>query len=221
VTPTSEYTFRISIDVPEGRAGMQPSLALAYASILSTVQVIDGLPTIGRRVDGNRLSFADLNGDGIRSTFVFACEPTGLRSSEALSEACVPLDPPAAGAGQRWDQYSFRVADIDGDGADDILAFLPGRVRAQRFHLNAQQKLAAAPFDLPPPDALGDFNGDGLLDLLRLNVDGLFVYRQQGPGATDRIRAVSDEGATYPRVLCAARTTTAGRRGARKAQPRR
>jgi hypothetical protein len=47
VTPTGELTYRIPLDVPPGRAGVEPDLALAYAN-----RTGNGLLGVGWELDG-------------------------------------------------------------------------------------------------------------------------------------------------------------------------
>jgi RHS repeat-associated protein len=121
---------------------------------------------------------------------------------------CLQITLPDA-AGSDLSNWTLQVADLDADGRDDfVLSFRPVGYPAQAaggpaphvllVRLNAQEALEQVELDVAPPDAIGDFDGDGLLDLAsRQTADNAWhVYQQTGIGTNDRMIASADEGDT-------------------------
>ena len=156
---------------------------------------------------GATQAYADMNGDG-ESDWVLLTKgiPAPGFNSLSIHDGAAwgggfVTDPTTPGYGA-----SMRVADLDGDGRDDLLVASapptdpPGGT--QRLRLDAAGALEDLPFDAPMPDAIGDFNGDGLLDLAHYRSgpeSGWTIYRQTGSGTVDRLRAVGDEHDPVPR----------------------
>lgn len=191
-----------------------------------------------------RMQLADLNGDGLRDALYPFGPDTMIRWN--LGNGFGPLMPwaspilPVASADLTPD-LGLRAADLDGDGIEDLISFNNGddppmepktrvfRVRSgqwEQAELNVDGSLpkravdeeGRAPGDGWPYCATGDFNGDGLVDLVRAHVrrlggdDPLIAFKlwvsiqQQAP--SDVLSEVSDEDATTPQqTISYARTT--------------
>lgn len=153
----------------------------------------------------------DYNGDGLQDT---------LMMSKVQGADSVMLW--NTGAGLFWDgkavqiplgslpatEENVQVADVNGDGRDDVVGFrseIDGPVQKYVAIMLSKgdgtfsvDEVTAGPIDRMAK--LGDFNGDGLLDLLRAEKTALKVMIQNAPqsGGT-RISDVRDEDAPYSR----------------------
>jgi RHS repeat-associated protein len=159
--------------------------------------------------------YGDLNGDGLRDYL----QLTGQSALEATSRLCVqwntgrtgstgigaipsaaPLfdddDAPCISLGEAGIARMI-VVDLDADGKDDVLFARGNELTLVR--LNAQRELYATTLDIPFASAqLGDFDGDGRLDVAHWT-PGFFFGVERGTTETaDRLIAVSDEGSAGP-----------------------
>jgi RHS repeat-associated protein len=180
-----------------------------------------GHPQSAGPAPGGLSAFADLNGDGLHETVTARVDvqndavEIGVSGNDwppyetALDLLTIPWD---ASTALDPNKFSLLVADLDGDGRDDVIVSYRGTPgSAVRVWLDTSGALAQAPLGAPPPDAVGDFDGDGLLDLLvwagspwSTSDEGetstsWTVYRQTGGGTSDRITSVSDEGGAEAR----------------------
>jgi YD repeat-containing protein len=118
------------------------------------------------------------------------------------------------------DTWRLQVADLDADGRDDIVVtYLPAgwpdavqdpksRPLVRVFgSVNHEQPASPGDYSSPfkaslvaPPDAFGDFDGDGKVDYAAYDrlIGHWRVFRQTGIGHIDRIVSVADEGDESP-----------------------
>lgn len=157
---------------------------------------------------------ADLNGDGLRDA-LFLDDGIGAHVRWNTGNGFGPLTllvngPYRNGGLDPGADGGTRVADVNGDGREDIIAFrnIPGpRILV---YLSRGDGTFAPPVDIgQSPGTLhaiagwstsqiGDFNGDGRLDLVVVDDRHLRVLRQR-PGNVDILTGIQDEGHVRPR----------------------
>lgn len=177
--------------------------------------------------------FADFNGDGLDDALLL---PRGADAAVAPAlwwntgngfypdphALAIPHDDYAADTHGNAGDIGIRIADMNGDGRADIVAFhatpapaitlmLSNGDGTFRTHDYAFDPGTPVPSDDGSTDLpigngmrgwttsqLGDFDGDGRVDLVRI-VNGELRLLTQTPTFTDRIDAVFDEGTAWPR----------------------
>ncbi|MEO5729405.1 MAG: VCBS repeat-containing protein, partial [Byssovorax sp.] len=136
--------------------------------------------------DTNFAAFGDTNGDGVRN-------PVGYldgKGTICLESVCQYFD--LYKLEMKPEEWHVETADLDSDGQDELLLIhTAGNREVLLFRLNAQGGIDRSDAPFLAPTALGDFNGDGLLDVLVADDDSpsATVYRQTGSGTVDRIVA--------------------------------
>ncbi len=128
VTPTGDYVYRLPIEVPEGRAGMQPSLALAYSSRGSNGYLgvgfhLEGLSEISRCP---KTLATEGKADGVHF------EESDAYCLDGHKLVAVPGDGSAGGAEYRTEDETFtRIVSVVEEGRiTRFRAFLKGgRIR--------------------------------------------------------------------------------------------
>jgi hypothetical protein len=174
--PTIAITSTVaSIATADFNGDGVPDLAVIVPNAISPLQILLGdpsqpgqfLPVVGYSFPNARYATAlivgDLNGDGFADLMA-----TGLNVAILLNDPTHPgqflnTTPPSFGNSTATPAF---IADLNGDGAADIVwgnSYLPGDPA------NPGQFLAPVSLNLTLPndvEAVGDFNGDGLPDLL-------------------------------------------------------
>ena len=155
--------------------------------------------------DGGKAAYADTDGDGVRNAVSFNDHGIFFERGRPdyagypnIGEA-LPID------WQGLDHsdltaWRLEVADLDADGRDDLMLVhkAPDR-KVLLFQINAQGVIHESLAPFLAPAAIGDFDADGLLDLVvegdkGQKEDTVTVYHQAGTGSTDRIVAINDAG---------------------------
>jgi RHS repeat-associated protein len=166
------------------------------------VTMYRALPTA---VSGYAMRTGDFNGDGLADTLLLPTDPS--------QPATIAWN---TGAGPRLDSHSIaiprdqyndvRIADVNGDGRDDLVAFGSQTVLLLSMGDGTfVSGVIAADSGTIVPGAgrtttqLGDFNGDGRVDVVRVVNDQLSLLTQSSIVGIDKIKAVRDEGAVLPR----------------------
>ena len=145
--------------------------------------------------------YADTNGDGIRHVAGYDA-PSGkmfLEGNTPWPPSEVVEFPPGIDLSKPQD-WRLDAADLDGDGKDEVLFIhMTDERKVLRFSFTESSgyngtNVIQSNVPFRAPSVIGDFDGDGLLDVLA-NKDGIAtVYHQTGPGRIDRIIAVNNAG---------------------------
>ena len=146
----------------------------------------------------------DFNGDGLADSLIVPPVDGFLRYGRVLWNT---------GAGLRLGPYEvalpaqqtdLRIADLNGDGRDDIVAFHAATtVSISRGDGSFTSGDIAADGGANDPEVgrstsqLGDFDGDGRADIVRITNNQMTVLTHNSTGFEERMTAVSDEGATH------------------------
>src|SRR5512132_3386174 len=147
--------------------------------------------------DTNFAAFGDTDGDGVRNPVGYLYD----KGTICLERTCHFFDLHALAI--KPEEWHVETADLDSDGQDELLlVHTAGKREVVLFRLNAQGGIDRSDAPFPAPTAIGDFNGDGLLDILVGDANAssgntaqpAIVYRQTGSGTTDRIVAVHNAG---------------------------
>jgi RHS repeat-associated protein len=179
--------------------------AISSTSMTFTALNVTMYRALPAAVSGYVMRTGDFNGDGLADTLLVPSDPS--------QPATIAWN---TGGGPRLDSHSIaiprdqyndvRVADVNGDGRDDLVAF-----GAQSVLLMSMgdgtfvSGVIAADSGTIVPGAgrtttqLGDFNGDGRVDVVRVVNDQLSLLTQSSIVGLDKIKAVRDEGAVLPR----------------------
>lgn len=170
------------------------------------------------------LQFADLNGDGLRDLLLVRTGLTlGVRYNTgngfgAIVDLAVSTGFYVADEGDP----GVQVGDFDGDGREDLITFSDSPVRRTLLHLARGASFFTIDLGVDPGfrsgynagwtfPKLGDFNGDGLLDVALVysetsgtpesgqSIESWIRVLQQRPGASDVVTEVWDEASAAAR----------------------
>jgi RHS repeat-associated protein len=183
-------------------------------NVTSTSSVVGGVTYFHALMaaTGYKLTYGDFNGDGLQDTLLAAAK---------IDPATGNWDRPGAlawntGAGLALDPHpvhlpvgntELRVADINADGRDDLVALHDAGITAMVSRGDgsfASSTISSNAGTVDPSygrvmTQLGDFNGDGRLDVVRAANDMLAVLIQE-PSDGDRLVSVRDENTDWART---------------------
>jgi hypothetical protein len=164
----------------------------------------------------------DLNGDGHTDLVSAGIESNAIYFGDGAAHfASVTGAPPLS---SQDDGEDVKLADIDGDGDLDVLFALrarnssggpsPGRVLLWRndgngVFVDAQTQIAASPVDDPIAIALGDFDGDGDIDLFVVNTLSAGLLNQHRMLLNNGLGTFSDASSFIPPLSTGAQEISA------------
>lgn len=178
-------------------ASAMPPLSFAYSKFApgeAGVVEMDNPPGQGLATPGNAL--VDFNADGLPDLLVSApgdyryyLNEDGARWSDSTSLATSPS--------YDLSQPGVRLADIDGDGASDIVIaradgnkYLPG-TGAASWAASVEFDVDPVGFDLSDADTrFVDLDGDRMVDVLRAGASGCFAWIHLGGGVFERLSSL-------------------------------
>jgi RHS repeat-associated protein len=193
--------------------GAQGHQLLTYGSPVSTL-------TNDAITPGPGVHFGDFNGDGLEDVLLYTATDatpaqilwnTGNGYQPSVQPVALPHD---AGWSTGIEAVPFtdegvRIVDVDGDGRADIVSFhkLPTPnitiLLSKGTGLFTQVDLGQDPGFREAvggwaTSQLGDFNGDGRPDIVKIS-NGNMVVLAQNPSYSDRLQLVTDEGTPWAR----------------------
>lgn len=166
---------------------------------------------LDRDANDPSLILVDLNGDGLKDAFRAGYDLVRWNTGAGFGPWEDFTDGPAYG-GKLDQDGGNRVADIDGDGREDIITFRRLQYEDPKLTVYLAREGGFLPVEIAhgPGDEhimygwvasqLGDFNGDGLVDIVQMVGDHIRVLQQE-PGNVDVIVNVTDEDALDPREM--------------------
>lgn len=150
----------------------------------------------GWRADNHERVLADVNGDGMDDIVGFG--RSGVLVSTSNGAGFDPAELVSTDfstrAGWREDRFERDVADVDGDGMADVVAFGPDGVQVSLANGNGFDAPQLWSDDYGNGDgwsqgedtrSLADVNGDGMADILAFGSDGAQVSLSDGTGFAD------------------------------------
>ncbi|MEO7592068.1 MAG: hypothetical protein ABI134_12720, partial [Byssovorax sp.] len=168
-----------------------------YSASLSTgvplgYNVWNGAAHTWNGANGDTAGYADTDGDGIRNLVYFSDHDVTFERNS------LTIDWRGLDHGDLT-EWHLESADLDSDGRDDLMLIHKGDREVLLFQADAQGVIHESLAPFLAPSAIGDFDGDGLLDVLvkadrGQSADSVTVYHQTGVGTTDRIVAVNNAG---------------------------
>lgn len=220
-----EYGYFTPVRAP-GNQASPADQAWRFAHL--DVDLGEGLdPRVDLARDGDRIRVLDVNADGLVDVLRTSGDaiqtwlnlgwqpggegrfgstlagPSGIELSTEPYESCLPV----AGLAVSFDDSEIRLADMNGDGLDDIVRLSPGSVvywpslGHGRFGEDCEPGVSrASPIEMDTPRDLGaafdtvyfaDLDGDGASDLVELGGDAMDVWFNRGGESFSRRITVS------------------------------
>jgi RHS repeat-associated protein len=161
--------------------------------------------TLPSAVKGYWMRAGDFNGDGLVDTLILPTDPSKAATIAWNTGAGLTLDSHAVAIPR--DKYGdVRVADVNDDGRSDLVAFGAQSVLLVSMGdgtfvsgVIANDSGTVVNSAGRTTTQLGDFNGDGRMDIVRVVNNQLSLLTQSSIVGIDKIKSVRDEGATLPR----------------------
>ncbi|HET9626673.1 MAG TPA: FG-GAP-like repeat-containing protein [Kofleriaceae bacterium] len=161
-----------------GGAGAWPALTFRYAT--PAAPVVQPIPGVGAwRLNGNGVSFADVDGDGAADLVQLSSGGDLWLRNQDGSFAGSPQ--PLAGNAQPLSAVQFQ--DLDGDARPELVADTGNGWAVWKFSATAWTQVSSQwpgsvglGLKSPTTTRFADLNGDGLVDAMTWNNDRLFVH---------------------------------------------